>query len=420
MSEMNSDNLADQLDRALPPHDPSVYFDDADDALVRVAVRLAHASKPKLSDTAMARIQAHVLEANHPKQVVRFPVQRVLRWAAAIILVAVFISAGAVPASANSVPGEVLYPVKRGAERVELVLTASDFARARTHLIQAGRRLQEAGILLEAQRFEESLIDDSLDSVAQAARIVPADITDENLNALRLRAAQIAQDMQSILDRAIQVSATTPEQVQTYLKDAQTIGGNLLPPAPSPTAIFTETTTSTATLTATDTPTATPTATDAPTTTDAPTDTLTATNTPTTTDEPTGVPAYVYATNSVNLREGPGTAFPIIAQLNPNAEVIVIGEDETGDWTRVSVEDNTVGWIATFLVSPQPIVLPAPTVTTPPDNPIVPGDDPVVPDDPPPSGDECDLPGNACNAPGQTGDNPGLGDQPPPGQDKDR
>lgn len=53
----------------------------------------------------------------------------------------------------------------------------------------------------------------------------------------------------------------------------------------------------------------------------------------------------------VNMRDGPGTVYPIIARLNIGHQVEVLGDSGTG-WLRLRVlpEQNT-GWIASSLIS---------------------------------------------------------------------
>lgn len=53
----------------------------------------------------------------------------------------------------------------------------------------------------------------------------------------------------------------------------------------------------------------------------------------------------------VNMRQGPGTAYPIITRLLAGDEVIVIGDSGTG-WLHLRTPDNEhFGWIAASLVS---------------------------------------------------------------------
>ncbi|WP_165586970.1 SH3 domain-containing protein [Pseudaestuariivita atlantica] len=55
--------------------------------------------------------------------------------------------------------------------------------------------------------------------------------------------------------------------------------------------------------------------------------------------------------NRVNMRQGPGTEFGVVTKLNQGAEVEVLQAPGNG-WLKLRViEDDTVGWIADWLVT---------------------------------------------------------------------
>ncbi len=68
--------------------------------------------------------------------------------AAAGALVVTGGGAGIASASAAAIPGELLYPVKRGVERVDVALAGDDGAAGRAEMEHAGTRLDEVGALL--------------------------------------------------------------------------------------------------------------------------------------------------------------------------------------------------------------------------------------------------------------------------------
>ena len=107
--------------------------------------------------------------------------------------------------------------------------------------------------------------------------------------------------------------------------------------APPPTATLTPT----ATNTPTDTPTATHTST--------PTATYTATNTstPTATPTPYGI---IASQRRANIRRGPGTAYGIVAALQPGSALPVLGESDDGSWISVRLDDGGDGWISADLL----------------------------------------------------------------------
>ncbi|MCX7781560.1 MAG: DUF3794 domain-containing protein [Negativicutes bacterium] len=53
--------------------------------------------------------------------------------------------------------------------------------------------------------------------------------------------------------------------------------------------------------------------------------------------------------NNVNVRTGPGTNFPVITKVNKGTSVNLL--DQAFGWYRVSLQDGTTGWIASWLLS---------------------------------------------------------------------
>ncbi|WP_310961424.1 DUF5667 domain-containing protein [Nocardioides terrisoli] len=68
--------------------------------------------------------------------------------AAAAALVLVGGTAGMAAAAQSALPGQALYPVKRGIEQVEVQMSGNDAARGRQLLVQAGTRLEEVRSLV--------------------------------------------------------------------------------------------------------------------------------------------------------------------------------------------------------------------------------------------------------------------------------
>lgn len=88
--------------------------------------------------------------------------------------------------------------------------------------------------------------------------------------------------------------------------------------------------------------------------------------------EPTATPpaAEEPATSrSSNVRQGPGTDYPIVTTLAADAPLTIVGRNEAGDWYQIETAARA-GWIAATLVSNAPAldtiplatdILPAPT-----------------------------------------------------------
>jgi serine/threonine-protein kinase len=115
---------------------------------------------------------------------------------------------------------------------------------------------------------------------------------------------------------------------------------------PSTTPSLTPTTTpsSTPSTTPTITPSRTPTATATLTPSITPTPTATHTFTPTLT--PTPATPIAQMDSALNVRVGPSTSYPVIAQLAIADQVDIVGISEDGAWYRVALEDGTLGWIS--------------------------------------------------------------------------
>ena len=96
---------------------------------------------------------------------------------------------------------------------------------------------------------------------------------------------------------------------------------------------------------ATHTPTNTPTATD--TLTPTPTFTATNTSTPTATPTPYGI---IRSQRRANIRRGPGTAYGIVAALEPGSALPVLGRSDDESWIAVRLDDGGDGWISAGLL----------------------------------------------------------------------
>lgn len=282
------DELQQRLDRAVPPGTQRLPPMTDDDPLVELARKLAEAPPYTLSDAAVDRIEARLLAkidgAERFERVARQRApSRAIRWlayAAAACLVLVMFAGGATYASADSLPGDPLYAVKRTVERVQLAIeTGEDEAAFRVEL--AERRVNEFSALLSRDEVYPRALQEASDELERA-------LNANEEQALQRRIAIVAQEQETLSLRA-QTHATERqrEQLQLIAEQSRAIQERVqereieptAPPITLPTDTPTPTATSTATLTATPTPTGTLTATPTPTMT--PTGTLTATPPPT-------------------------------------------------------------------------------------------------------------------------------------------
>lgn len=61
--------------------------------------------------------------------------------------------------------------------------------------------------------------------------------------------------------------------------------------------------------------------------------------------------ATVSASQIVNVREGPGTLYPVLGQLNPGSNYRLTGRNEAGDWFQIDIGGEKKGWVINQLVS---------------------------------------------------------------------
>jgi hypothetical protein len=62
------------------------------------------------------------------------------------------------------------------------------------------------------------------------------------------------------------------------------------------------------------------------------------------------VPPSVTANQVVNVRSGPGTAYPVIGKAQPNQKFPITGKNPQGDWWQINFNGQT-GWIVDSLVT---------------------------------------------------------------------
>lgn len=138
--------------RAVPSPAPGDTF------RAELRVRLVAAAERRLTVPAQQRPAS----ARRP---VTLPLRRRLGAAvAASTFVLVGGAAGMASASTQALPGDLLYPVKRGIERADVALADSDLDRGTTLLDQAGTRLGELAELAAGDAPERGLVGDTLDT----------------------------------------------------------------------------------------------------------------------------------------------------------------------------------------------------------------------------------------------------------------
>ncbi len=184
------------------------------------------------------------------------------RWAqvAAVAIVVVLLANGITVASASSLPGSPLYPVKRLAEQSNLFLAPTAGERARVWMNLASIRLDEAQRVLAAgQRVDPALLDAVDQSIFNALAEIAGTRGAERVDLLK-QITQLSIRQQQVLDGLAPKAPPTDrarfEQTSRLLGGVATLAGAAesnpslpLAPTPPPTATGTPTATPTNTST---------------------------------------------------------------------------------------------------------------------------------------------------------------------------
>jgi len=358
MKQINHDDLIklnERLDSMLSSDKVLEAAAQSKSPVFRAAAELTKAEHPQLSAEMRERMRAKVLKAvptvqKPTKQAIFRPtfLSTVAKIAAVLVLI-IFVGVATPPALANSLPGDFLYPAKRGLETVELVFAGDALGQVTVHLNQSERRLDESERLLAKGRFESSVMDDALISLESAIRIANDNNLFESYATLELRSSGILTDFVETLDTAEAANLVDDAEL------ARLESGEELVMAHLPSQMAEPSSSSEVTSRVEASPTA-ETAVTAVETEASPE----ATEAVIVYMEETTV--YVNAEGNVNVRDGAGTAYNVIARVIPNSAVTAIGV--AGDWTQVRLEDGRVGWIANFLLSQTPPVVEAEATET--------------------------------------------------------
>jgi uncharacterized membrane protein YgcG len=115
--------------------------------------------RERLVSTATAEWAAAAARAPAPRRWQR------TRYALAGALATVLAVTGLVLASRSALPGDALYPIKRGTERVEVTFTFGDQAKGHRYLGMARTRVEEVRGLLERSRVDARTVSSTLDAM---------------------------------------------------------------------------------------------------------------------------------------------------------------------------------------------------------------------------------------------------------------
>ncbi len=316
-------------------------YPDETDALrpaLQVALLTHHLKKPVMADDAVdaleTRLRGEMLAKRRQRPPFFAPYRKLAAMIALVVLLTMAASGGAVAASANSLPGDFLYPLKRLWEAIILALSSLNHAQDDVWLHLAETRLDEAESLAERGLLNETILIDLYHSTAEAIYLADEDT-----------APQVMQYLQEARQRLNQLSASGANETlrdDILLLVLPSASGTMQPPdslmppsqaTPSvepsattrpsltPTVTFTPMPSLTPSPTASATPTrrpnvtptsrvpATPTHTPTPaeTATDTPSTTPTPSRTPTSTWTPLPLPGERLTQQPDDLRSGGGT-----------------------------------------------------------------------------------------------------------------
>jgi hypothetical protein len=221
--------LADRLDQVLPPHQPGVAPTAAgDDSLVDLAVRLARGPHPVLDAPSVAQIQAQIL-ARADKIVFAgarngWQPRGLLRWAVAACLIVALLLVSTASVSAQSLPGETLYPVKRLVEQGRIALSG-DSGEVGLRLQFADRRLDEFEELLDEGTVRLDTLDDAVDEMNTALSLVEDGAGSRQDAASRL--VDLSERHVALAERArprLEPDGEQVEQLQGVAEEAEQVG----------------------------------------------------------------------------------------------------------------------------------------------------------------------------------------------------
>ncbi len=224
--------------------------------LLEVALRVVSTTAPQLSDEAMDAIQGRLLRRTVELQARPRAENRRLavfsQWmprfrllpVTLVLLVALLMSGVWVSsATAASLPGDVLYPLKRMTERVQLGLALSETGRIWLHIRFAERRLEEVQAVLEQRgQLDETTLAEVGDET-EAALASAEQLSDDQVEVLTTLATLTERQQavlaavkdkappqaQAGLTRAMERSRRGHERAQVALQ-----GRHQKPPAPTP------------------------------------------------------------------------------------------------------------------------------------------------------------------------------------------
>ena len=133
-----------------------------------------------------------------------------LRWARAVAALVVLVAVGSTVAlaSGNSLPGQPLYPVKRGIEEIRLAFTFSTVGKADLHIVQAERRAEEMALMADTADAEK---------IGGLAQAIESNLAEAQSLAARLEGTEQSEEFRARLQRS---ASTQLSLLETSLAEA--------------------------------------------------------------------------------------------------------------------------------------------------------------------------------------------------------
>ncbi len=142
---------------------------------------------------------------------------------AALVVLLVFLGAGATIAAQGSLPNEPLYPIKLASEEVREILAVTQEQKAETQLAFAKRRLEEAAALLAQPGVETDVIKESLlrfSAQVEDAKNLIGELDESGEHLLALRLAEK-------LESASEAKARAEEQIASAVPRLGELSGDI-------------------------------------------------------------------------------------------------------------------------------------------------------------------------------------------------
>lgn len=206
----------------------AAYPDDADELrpLLKLSGRLEALPQPNVSMEGMMRtlgrlgseVTAGQPPAQQPKKA-RWFSRAVWGRAAAVVLVTFLVGWGSVNASADSTPGDLLYPVKLLTERARFFLALGAEDRAELRIVFSSRRLKEA--VIQQQRtgqLDSQLLSEMLEEARLAVLQAP-ELPEPTRNLLVSQATHLTDYQYDALGRLASTADPQEQQVISRYRD---------------------------------------------------------------------------------------------------------------------------------------------------------------------------------------------------------